>query len=272
MMPSPRLALSCFVLAACACAALGLSPATSDWTVPRRYAGQVVNHRVRFFPQKILALTFDDGPDPINTPVVLRALATYHAHATFFVLGGIAKRHPELIRKIVAGGNCVGNHSFSHPSSTTADRALRELTDTAAAIKKAIGRNPTCFRPPYGILKGTLAHTAQKLGYPVITWTISSADTRPIDSKFIANNVIHTPNPGDIVLMHDGAGHKATAAAVPIILRELSAAGYRFVTLPELFRAWDEWLRKHPASQAPAQAKGRRGIKPRPTASAKTRG
>ncbi len=224
--------------------------------MPKRYAGQVVNHRVRYFPHKLLALTFDDGPDPAITPLVLKALATYHAHATFFVLGGKAKAHPELLRKIVAGGHCIGNHSFSHPSSTTADRARHELDDTAAAIKKAVGRNPTCFRPPYGILagahgtrRGTLARTAQSLGYPVITWTISSADTRPIDAQFIANNVIHTPNPGDIVLMHDGAGHKATAAAVPMILRELSAAGYRFVTLPELFRAWDEWLRTHPAKK-----------------------
>jgi chitin deacetylase len=262
MSPSKRAALSCFVLAACACAALGLSPTTtsSDWSVPKRYAGHVVNNRVRFFPSKLLALTFDDGPDPINTPVVLKALATYHAHATFFVIGGIAKRHPELLRKIVAGGNCVGNHSFSHPISVSADRARRELDDTAAAIKKAIGRNPTCFRPPYGILKGNLAHVAAGLGYAVVTWTVSSADTRPIDSRFIANNVIHTPNPGDIVLMHDGAGHKATAAAVPMILRELSAAGFRFVTLPELFRAWDQWLRTH-AAKAPAKphlVKGRK--------------
>ena len=222
--------------------------------MPRRYAGQVVNHRVRYFPTKLLALTFDDGPDPAITPQVLKALAAYHAHATFFVLGGKAKAHPELLRQIVAGGHCIGNHSFSHPVSVSADRATRELTDTAAAIKKAIGRNPTCFRPPYGILKGTLARTAQSLGYPVITWTISSADTRPIDANFIANNVIHTPNPGDIVLMHDGTGHKATAAAVPIILRDLSKAGFRFVTLPELFRAWDVWQRSHPA-KAPAKPK-----------------
>jgi chitin deacetylase len=261
MKPSSRCAISLLILAAAGFAAIGprapCSPppaqATSDWTVPKRYAGKVVAHRVRYFPQRLLALSFDDGPDPTITPRVLKALATYHAHAMFFVLGAKAKRHPELLRRIAAAGHAIGNHSFSHPSSTSADGAKREIQDTEAAIRAAVGRRPTCFRPPYGILKGNLAHVAESLGYCVVTWTISTADTRPISSSLIASNVIHTPNPGDIVLMHDGPGHGATAAALPVILRDLSAAGYRFVTIPELLRAWDQWLRSRPAGKPVAQ-------------------
>jgi chitin deacetylase len=201
-----------------------------------------VTHRVRYFPQKLLALTFDDGPNPTVTPQVLRTLAAYGAHATFFVIGGRAKAHPGLLRQMVAAGHAVGNHSWSHPVSVAADRAARELRDTAAAIRAATGAAPTCFRPPYGIIRGNLARTALAEGYCVLLWTISSADTATRSSAVIANNVIHTPNPGDIILMHDGAGHSPSAAALPAILKSLTAAGFRFVTVPELLRAWDAWL------------------------------
>jgi peptidoglycan/xylan/chitin deacetylase (PgdA/CDA1 family) len=88
---------------------------------------------------------------------------------------------------------------------------------------------------------GNLTRAALARGYAAVLWTISSADTRSIDADTIARNVIYTPNPGDIVLMHDGAGHQATADAVPRILRELGEAGFKFVTMPELLRAWDIW-------------------------------
>ena len=74
-------------------------PAANPWALPARYHGKAVTNRVRYFPEKLLALTFDDGPDPANTPRVLAALKQYHAHATFFVLGGAAKAHPELVRR-----------------------------------------------------------------------------------------------------------------------------------------------------------------------------
>lgn len=212
-----------------------------DWSIPERYRGEVVRNRVRYFPHKLLALTFDDGPDERITPQILDALAEHGARATFFVLGGQAKAHPELLQRIVAEGHALGNHSYSHPQRTTASEAQSELDRTDALIADVAGQEPTVYRPPYGIVDGNLTRAALARGYAAVLWTISSADTRPIDADTIARNVIYTPNPGDIVLMHDGAGHQATADAVPRILRELGEAGFEFVTMPELLRAWDTW-------------------------------
>lgn len=212
-----------------------------DWTIPERYRGEMVRNRVRYFPHKLLALTFDDGPDARITPQVLDALAEHGARATFFVLGRQARAHPELLQRILDEGHALGNHSYSHPQRTTATEAETELDKTEALIAEAAGQKPTVFRPPYGIVQGNLTQAALARGYTAVLWTISSADTRPIDADTIARNVIYTPNPGDIVLMHDGPGRQATADAVPRILRELGDAGFEFVTMPELLRAWDVW-------------------------------
>lgn len=220
-------------------------PATAfsapHWTLPEQFRGQIVAKRVRFFPRKLLALTFDDGPDPELTPRVLDLLAEYHAHATFFVLGEAAEGQGDLLRRMAAEGHTVGVHAFSHIARATPEQAAASLDRTAAIIEKATGRRPTVFRPPYGITDSNLTRLACQRGYAVILWTISAADTRPIAPAVIARNVIHTPNPGDIVLMHDGSGHQATVEALPQILRELGQAGFQFVTVPELLRAWDEW-------------------------------
>jgi len=212
-----------------------------DWSIPAHYRGEVVRNRVRYFPHKLLALTFDDGPDAHITPQILDALADHGARATFFILGRRAEAHPELLQRIVAEGHALGNHSYSHPQRTTAPEAQSELDRTDALIADAAWQKPTVYRPPYGIVDGNLTWAALARGYAAVLWTISSADTRSIDADTIARNVIYTPNPGDIVLMHDGAGHQATADAVPRILRELGDAGFKFVTMPELLRAWDTW-------------------------------
>jgi peptidoglycan-N-acetylglucosamine deacetylase len=211
-------------------------------TPPTRFAGKVVGKRLRFFPPKIVALTFDDGPSRDITPKVLDALARYHAHATFFVLGSMAVRHPELLKREVAAGHEIGVHGWTHSARLSRTQAANEITRTAQLVRHVTGRSPDLLRPPYGLRKSAIAREAQRRGMAVILWTISSADSDRIGSTVIANNVIHTPWPGDIALMHDGAGHRATAAAVPHVLRELSAHGWRFVTVSELLVAWDRWL------------------------------
>lgn len=224
------------------------APALGDWTLPDRYRGRLITARVRHFPRKLLALTFDDGPDPRVTPQVLAALAAYDARATFFVIGENAQQHPDLLRRQVAAGHALGSHSYRHIYRATPAQAASHLDRAAAVIDKATGRRPTLFRPPGGFTNGPLARLAREQGYAVILWTISSADTAGIGPQVIARNVIHTPNPGDIVLMHDGAGHQRTAQALPQILRELTAAGFQFVTVPELLRAWDEYLLTRPSA------------------------
>lgn len=216
-------------------------PVTDPLAVPKQFHGKILHQRVRHFPRKLLALTFDDGPNPQITPLVLKTLRQYNAHATFFVLGQCAKAYPALVKAEAAGGHAVESHSWSHPSSATPEQAAKELGQTAAIIQKLTGKKPQLFRPPYGIANGNLAKLAQKQGYGVVLWTISTADSNPIGPAVIAHNVIHTPNPGDFVLMHDGMGHKATAAALPQVLKELTAAGFKFVTLPQLMQEWVRW-------------------------------
>jgi peptidoglycan/xylan/chitin deacetylase (PgdA/CDA1 family) len=225
-----------------------------DWSLPERYRGHLVIERPAGFPTRIIALTFDDGPDPTVTPMVLQTLAEHGAHATFFVLGQWAKGREELLRQEVREGHCVGNHSYTHPPSTTAAQAEAEVQKTEKVIREAIGIKPTCFRPPFGITNGALAYVAKAHGYAAFTWTLGSADTdKHITVELIESNVIHTPDPGDIVLMHDGAGHeKTTAKALPRILTELTQEGFQFVTLPELMRAWDEWLNAPKPESQPA--------------------
>jgi len=221
--------------------------------IPARYKGKLVTRRVRHFPKKLLALTFDDGPDPEITQRVLKTLDEHNACATFFVRGDNAERHPELLKEIAVGGHEIGNHSYSHEPVSSVDAAKEELRKTEDAIREATGRDVRLFRPPRGVRNCELTRQALKAGYVVVTWTISSADSRPIGPDVIASNVIHTPNPGDIVIMHDGEGHASTADALPRVLDSLEKKGYRFVTLPELMREWDRWLTRRSASKSRAR-------------------
>jgi len=210
--------------------------------VPARYRSHIIRTRLKGFPEKLLALTFDDGPSKNITPRILDTLKKHGAHATFFELGSCIDGEEAITRRIYAEGHAIGSHSYNHPASTTPEKAITELKKTAVLIKKCTGHSPQLFRPPYGNI-GNLVKEAQREGYVSLLWTISSADTdahATVDK--IANNVIHTPNPGDIVLMHDSSNHDFTARALPRILDELGAAGFKFVTIPELLSAWDKWL------------------------------
>jgi peptidoglycan-N-acetylglucosamine deacetylase len=210
--------------------------------VPTRFRGKLVATRVRGFPTKLLALTFDDGPSRNITPRILATLKKRNAHATFFELGSCIQGNEDLTKRIFAEGHAIGSHSYNHLSSASAEKAASELEKTRTLIKACTGHSPQLFRPPYGITKGELNKAALHQSYVSVLWTISSADTDAHATiAKIANNVIHTPNPGDIVLMHDSSNHDFTARALPQILDELGASGYKFVTLPELFQAWDQW-------------------------------
>ncbi|NLH97898.1 MAG: polysaccharide deacetylase family protein [Chthonomonadales bacterium] len=223
---------------------VGSPPSTvvSDWTIPARFRSQTVVGRVKGFPEKIVALTFDDGPDRRNTPMVLDALKRHGQKATFFLIGEQVPANAELVRRMVADGHAVGNHSWSHPYRLSRDEGLRQIQRCDAAIMQAIGRKSACFRTPGGFTDNGIAQAARSQGLPNFLWMVSSADTRRIGSAAIARNVTRYLHPGDIVLMHDGPGHRETALAVPTILAGMERNGYRSVTVPELCRIWDRWL------------------------------
>ncbi len=216
---------------------LGSNPSVSASEVPDLYRGTVVSRRPAGFSQKLLAITIDDGPDARITPKVLDALKRNGAKATFFVLGKLAARSPALIRRIAAGGHEIGSHTFSHAYRPTFAQAEKEISDTSAVIRRIIGQSPELFRPPGGI-RGANMRAARDAGCTVVLWTLSSADTATKSAEVIYRNVVFTPNPGDIVLMHDAATKVATAEALPRILADLKAKGWRFVTVTEMLAAW----------------------------------
>lgn len=186
---------------------------------------------------KVIALTFDDGPWELGTPRTLAILQKYKARATFFVIGKYAKRHPELIRQAHKSGHEIGNHSWSHRyKRITPEELVKEVDGTSELIEQLTGETAFTFRPPGAVLNNGMTVRAKAKGYPIILWSVNSGDTSPkATSTSMIQNVLSHAFSGAIVLMHDGAGKQAEKAkALPKILKELTRRGYRFVTISEL--------------------------------------
>ncbi|WP_149831105.1 polysaccharide deacetylase family protein [Streptomyces tailanensis] len=178
-----------------------------------------------------IALTFDDGPAVPETGTLLTYLAQHRARATFFVVGQNVAAHADLVRAEARAGHEVGNHSWNHPDLTklTPEQVTHQLNRTSAAIKAATGTAPTVFRPPYGAINSTV-RSATSLS-PVL-WTLDTEDWKYPDAAKIAEAVINKVRRNDVVLMHDI--HATSVAAIPEILRTLTARGYHFVTVSHL--------------------------------------
>lgn len=185
----------------------------------------------------LVALTFDDGPDPTYTPEVLAILDRFQAKATFFMLGERVARYPDLARMVADDGQVIGSHGFHHVSLMTASpqRIRREMNLAENAFEQALGGKPKLFRPPYGFHPPFLLEEARHKGYRVIGWSISPHDSFHLTPEALAQRVISKTRAGDIILLHDGRGDRqSTVAALPLILSGLEAKGLKCVTLPEL--------------------------------------
>jgi peptidoglycan-N-acetylglucosamine deacetylase len=190
---------------------------------------------------KLIALTFDDGPDPIYTPQILDALAKYDAKATFFVIGAEAERFPEIIKRQSKEGHEIANHTYRHNFRDNFDskKLKSELDQTSKLIQHLTGQSPVLFRPHSGFYNDKNINTAINNGYRVILWSWHQ-DTkdwkRPGIGK-ITNNVVSDAKPGDIVIFHDAGGdRKQTVKAVENILEILNKKGYKFVTVSDMIQ------------------------------------
>ncbi|MFN3652670.1 MAG: polysaccharide deacetylase family protein [Armatimonadota bacterium] len=187
----------------------------------------------RFFwrlSQPVAALTFDDGPDPEQTPRILDLLGEWGAHATFFVLGEAASKHPRLVCRITAEGHAIGNHTYSHAvcRGISAAELRTELAATDAAIREACGVEPRLFRPPFGAVGLRSLCALARDGRRVALWSQDSRDYRGAGPEEIAA-VGAALRPRDILLLHDR--FPATVEALPRILRSLRERGVPLVTL-----------------------------------------
>jgi len=184
---------------------------------------------------KVILLTFDDGPDPVITPEVLKILKTHKVPAAFFVIGRKAEKEVHLLTQISKEGHTVGIHSYSHAFFFDLYRRKKmeqDLQKAEDAIMSVTGKRPLLFRPPYGVTNPVLAKVVRKLGYTVIGWSVRSFDTTRKDAESIAKRVVAKLHPGAVILMHDTQA--ATPEAVEIIIRKAKEKGYRFVGFEEL--------------------------------------
>lgn len=187
---------------------------------------------------KIIALTFDDGDNGINMKEILQILTENEVNATFFLTGSAAKSHPKLIKSLLADGNTIGNHSYSHPSFTdlSSTQIKKEVNKAETVIEEITGQSTKpFFRPPYGDYNSSVLQTVGDAGYSrTITCTIDTLDWTGISASEIIQRVLSKASPGSIVLMHAGSGAINTPAALPDIIKGLKDKGYQFVTIPEL--------------------------------------
>jgi peptidoglycan-N-acetylglucosamine deacetylase len=190
--------------------------------------------------EKVIALTFDDGPNPFYTPQILVLLKEYGARATFFVTGMQVQKYPELAKRQVQEGHELGNHMYSHPkiSRLATDQIRQELAQTERSIIAATGQKPPLlFRPPGGYIDQTVVDVAKHAGYIVVLWSFhqDTQDWKRPGVRKIVRKVVDHANGDDIVLFHDHGGNRGqTVRALKQILPSLQKQGYRFVTVSEL--------------------------------------
>jgi peptidoglycan/xylan/chitin deacetylase (PgdA/CDA1 family) len=182
-----------------------------------------------------IAMTFDDGPHPVHTPRLLDILKRRNIRATFFVVGTNARRYPQLIRRIIAEGHEIGNHTVNHKylSRISVEQARAEVLGCEKAIVAACGVKPRILRPPGGHINDRVKVWLKKeFGYSTIMWAVDPEDWKRPGSDVVAHRIISETDPGEIVLAHDI--HGPTIAAMPRALDGLLANGYRFVTVSQL--------------------------------------
>jgi peptidoglycan/xylan/chitin deacetylase (PgdA/CDA1 family) len=177
-----------------------------------------------------VALTFDDGPSLTQTPPILAILESFGAHATFFEEGRHVPGREALMRQILASGDEIGNHSFSHPR----DPGYGQLARTDRYVRRATGFEPCLFRPPYGLLNPKVTAAARRNGLQIVLWSLDSHDDHHPGAAAIAANVVAGARPGAIILLHDGGHHPQTVRALPAILRGLRRLGFGFATVTQL--------------------------------------
>lgn len=182
-----------------------------------------------------IAMTFDDGPSPETTPRLLDMLKQRNIKVTFFLIGENAERNPDIVRRILAEGHEIGNHSWTHPqlSKLSDDRVTQEITKTQDAIKNESGFTPTMLRPPYGAITARQRSWIEsQFGLNIILWSVDPFDWKRPGPSVITQRILSGARPGAIILSHDI--HKQTVDAMPATLDALLAKGYKFVTISQL--------------------------------------
>jgi len=193
--------------------------------------------------EKVVALTFDDGPNEPYTSQLLDILNREHVHATFFLIGSNVRRFPGSVARMVGEGHVVGNHSDTHPlrfALKPESELQREVDRAEISIHSAGGGYPSLFRPPQGLRSPWLMNVLREDSLIAVTWDDAPRDWDPAPASELVKRTLEQAHPGAIILLHDGmnltpnADQSETLRALPGIIDGLRARGYRMVTVPEL--------------------------------------
>jgi peptidoglycan/xylan/chitin deacetylase (PgdA/CDA1 family) len=204
--------------------------------LPRRVA--------RYFPdvlwrvgtrQRVVYLTFDDGPTEVLTGPLLDLLARYEAEATFFLLGRHARRHPELVRALASAGHSLGNHTFTHPDAwrASASVVLGELERTTRLLEDLAQTPVRLMRPPYGRFTQAMRQWCQVRRHRCTMWDVGPGDfLSSATPALIERRILGAVRPGSIIALHDNPKARASMPpALATVLRTLKGDGWRFAAL-----------------------------------------
>lgn len=186
-------------------------------------------------PGPYVALTFDDGPSPSNTPKILDILKRHGAHATFFVAGENAVNNKGILARAAAEGHEIGSHTYSHIKLTGSsdEKIEREMSRTGSIIEEATGRKPVLMRPPYGATnKRIVDKMYNDYGMTSVLWDVDTQDWRHPGVEIVVRRAVGNARAGSIILVHDI--HASTLAAVEDIVVGLQARGFKLVTVSQL--------------------------------------
>lgn len=191
--------------------------------------------------EKVVAITFDDGPYPKYTEQVLDILDKYQVKATFFMIGQRVEEYPDIAREVQARGHLIGNHSYTHSrdmSQLSEEEILKEMKPCDEAITTVTGQKPIFYRSPSGNTNSTVLKATQEMGYYTINWSIAADYHLAKTPQQMADRVIQNIQPGNIILVHDGRFPERwkDVEATDLIIQGLKEQGYRFVNLPELLQ------------------------------------
>lgn len=188
-----------------------------------------------------LALTFDDGPDKIQTPKVLKILKKYDVKATFFVMGEKVEYQKDILKQVYEAGHEIGNHFYTHENinKLSKEKIRENIEKNNEIIYSTIGIRPKVLRPPYGIVNDNLKEVCAELNLSIIIWTDDkdSRDWELIKDSEIINNVTKKVSNGDIFLFHDGSKkYTNTISAIDVVIPTLKKRGFKWVKISELIQ------------------------------------
>ena len=194
-------------------------------------------HKKANLDEKIVALTFDDGPHAAYTPRVLELLTKYKQKASFFCIGKQAEQHPEILKQIVAEGHLIGNHSYSHQDTygfLSSQNVIKDLQKAQAVLFDISGARPRFFRPPFGVTNPNIAKAVKKLNLITFGWQIRSFDTVAKNPDEVYRKIVKKLKNGDVILLHDTS--ELSVKVLQNLLKYMQQRGIKSERLDTLFK------------------------------------